>query len=228
MASKRLYVPTRDYDAIHAFFNLSTEDTVLLGKALRETPANIATASYVEDVAKRAELPEPSLSQIVSLLLTLYRVRSSNFGTVSQFLDLFRESLALSGDERFKYSNEQWTEIVRRVQPLLEIDDPVAIVAKASALYFEHENTVHGFSLVTDFRPVFTSTPGDGVSYGLIMHSFTLSYHDKDSSSTKEVTVVVDEEDLDTLETLVARAKVKKPALERQLGEASIRILNGA
>jgi hypothetical protein len=224
MAASVIQVPERDFEALEALCNLRQDEVTFLAEALRATPASISMSSYVEGVAARTSLSPSVVRAVVPLLLTMYRVRISGNWTINEFPKLLIEALVSTGRQEFQFSHDKLEEVEHSISTLLAIDNPVGIVAKASSLYYEHENLLHEFTLITDFRPVFGFNPADGVPAAMIVHTLNVVYHDRDTFN--EVKVVVDEADLDRLEALIRRARSKSKSLRQMAQAASVHVLD--
>jgi hypothetical protein len=209
-----LTIPEEHRSGIEALSRLTPSQIDELLDALRRSPVKF----YREDLAEGMRAAVRSISPddteaIVDLLGSLEFVRAN----AEASLDLFTSDLADAlARERFPLEAVDGSSVIARIRQLLEIPS-IGIPAKARTLLLEGR-TLCRARLLTDIRPVFDSSEAPSKPEGaLIVHNLRLSYHDGSEKGIKDFIVTLDSNDLDELQAILQRGKVKEQALEVML-----------
>ena len=140
---------------------------------------------------------------------------------------------------RFHTSARRVAERVAASRPFVDLEDPdhrfterierllncdfVRLRSKASYIGSEHERVFAGAQILTDLRPLFNDVgAGDPEPEGALL-SHTLSLHIVRSDGQHDnLYVVLDDNDLESLGQVIARAKKKAKALRDKLEESGL------
>ncbi|HEY5741873.1 MAG TPA: hypothetical protein VIS99_04970 [Terrimicrobiaceae bacterium] len=89
----------------------------------------------------------------------------------------------------------------------------IAASAKALQLSYEHPRLFQNARILTDLRPVFTPD-ASGIEGAVVSHTLLIRYNDMDGDN--ELSVAIDERDLDSLIQQCERAQQKTKTIETQ------------
>lgn len=159
-------------------------------------------------------IPSDELAGIVDAIYALYHVREYAEMPKRVFLQELTEGVV---KETGAVDNP--SAIRERFRRLLDIG-PLKSIAKAVTLQRDANRLFCGARVISDIRPVFgTDVASDAVG-AVICHTLKLGYHEE--GHHKEIFVVLDEEDLDTMSTVIERARIKSKTLSDFLDRAKL------
>ena len=142
---------------------------------------------------------------------------------LDEFLGVLRETLAEANFPGLTFTDDEWKTRKSFVGKFLECEDSVGITAKALNVMVDHGRIFRDVRILTDFRPVFRSNPSQPPAAAVIIHTLKIEY--KADHLDKEFFVALDSRDIDRLERLIKRAKLKEKALKVFLRPSKILIL---
>ena len=106
---------------------------------------------------------------------------------------------------------------------VLELADskPLRLLGKAVDMGSEHDRLLLGARILTDLRPIFGDDVAETPEGALLSHTLKFEFvHDE--GSLGNFYIALDEEDLETLDGLVRRAKQKAASLKSTLEAAGL------
>lgn len=170
-------------------------------------------------------------------LQKLFSAKESNLLvlTLISFAELFenndRNFSELSKDLASSYVEVSTIELGSKTQTVLENNllqifnnaNKLILTLKARGLAIENENTLIGFKMLTDIRPVFNLQVEENNRTAIIIHKIHLEYQ-KDSENNS-IFISLDSDDLKTLLKTIERA-VKKDQIVREDYKSTFKFLS--
>jgi hypothetical protein len=213
-----LRIPNRYIAALNDIRNLPESAIDELFRAL-ETSSLTASSDELEvQIADSVpSIPKEELHRIIDVTYSLYHVREfsevSKSGFLNELIDGIREQA------KPKILDKDVSGLRERFKRLLSLK-PLESISKALSLQRDNERLFCGSKIVSDIRPVFGEDVKSAPLAATILHTLKLSYHE--NGDHKEFFIVLDEVDLDALQSTIKRAKSKADTLNRLLGESKL------
>lgn len=213
-----IQIPSRYIPTLNLVRNLHASAVSELVSALESS----TISSYPEEMTDRIASSVPNiqreqLEKIVELLYTLYHVREASEVNRNTFLRELVESIREQATP--KISEEELSRIQKRFKHLLSIKT-LESISKAIGLQRDEERLYCSAKILSDIRPVFGEDVKSRPVAATITHSLKISYHE--NGDHKNFYVVLDEFDLDALEKIIKRAKLKADTLSAVLSDSGI------
>jgi hypothetical protein len=183
---------------------------------------SLAVASpTVEDLSDRmlAAVPsfdEPTAAALAEAVISIIGGREVHHDPTAAFVDGVATSTDLALDEA---SQRVLSDRLMRLIGLA----PVMIVGKAADVAADQERIFHSARVFTDLRPVFGDDPSAGPLGAVVLHTLKVDY--LRNGVVEDVYVVMDNEDLETLASVIDRARAKNTSIGRFLDETGFRRL---
>jgi hypothetical protein len=210
-----------DIAAIKKIKDLPDTSVQQLLAALRSEPIVADCEETAKKIAPKVPSVRPSdLTNILEGLSTLYRIREIAGVMPSKFLsDLMNDVRNMRG-AGWHLSEESLRAIRERFNNLLNVE-PFTIVSKAAGLQREGDRLYCDSRILSDLRPVFGKEVGRPVG-AVITHTLRLGYHEGTEIDHKQLYVVLDSDDLESLIYTLNRAQAKDKALRELLAKAKL------
>jgi hypothetical protein len=208
-----LQIPSQYLPAIGKIAKLSNGPTEELIAGLSSAKISREPLVMAERIAASTPgIPLQDLSDILDGLYALYHVREFSEVSSTHFLNDLIE--ALSKSQVFGLEKPATSELREKFRRLLNVDKLNAL-SKAIRLQRDGERLFCEAKILSDMRPVFGEDTATRPLSAVITHTLKISYHE--GSDHKEFFVVLDEEDLSALQTVISRAQVKSGTLTELL-----------
>ena len=213
----QLNIPSEYRSGLEALRSLTSSQVDELVAALRRSAVKFYRADLTDGMRETVKsIPPDDTEAIIDLLSSLEFVRAHAEASIEQFIGDFSEALTR---EHLPLEVVDGTSMVDRIRLLIEIPS-IGIPAKARTLLLEGR-TLCRARLVTDIRPVFDSSEMPNKPEGaLIVHNLRISYHEASAKGIRDFIVTLDSNDIDELQAVLQRAKLKEQALENMLNGA--------
>ena len=115
-------------------------------------------------------------------------------------------------------------DLIRRYLGKFLSTESLIVTSKAFDVLTEHEHTVHDLRIITDLRPIFKESsleePVGAPVAAVITHTLKISYHR--GREVAEFFLALDDQDIDLLKQLFARAEAKESSLKQILKKSGI------
>jgi len=197
------------YQAIAKIGAIPTTEVAAFKDGLR-CLSGMPTPAEIFNVANSAISEVDSAATISESLLSIFHVSSRRDVDVSELLEEYGESVS---------SNEAIKDGLKVIQMFEDVQQ-LARTSKALELIYDRDNLLQRTRIMTDIRPLFSrdATSVDGCA---ISHTLRVSY---DSGGTsQELSLAIDEDDLNLLMQNCSRALLKaKTAREKICDEAGL------
>ena len=218
----------RQYDAgLKVLLDLSEPAYTALLQALATTQPVLHREDFVRAVSKQAGMGFLDTDRVLTVLVNLYTVRANLDLPPDKVADTLVAALKeVMEDQRISAEPEQLRSFRQRLPELLDLQDTVGVVSKASFLWYQHEHVFLDAQTLTDIRPVFRRIATEPPTAAMVIHKLRISYSVSGESERRDFLVALDSEDLDLLERSIERAKQKATTLRQLLSSTPMRVLN--
>jgi hypothetical protein len=199
---------------------LTPENRKRLVAAVCSVKPKLRIADWVSAVSEGFGADRGDIEDIVSTVVTLYRVRAMDPGqSVEDLVADLRSAAERSGDSSLA-KPEAWAAVASDVAALLSADDTLGVTAKALAVMTGVERNFLGSHVLTDLRPVFGSeiTPAAGV----VVHYLAITF--SQDGETREIVFGLDSNDLRTVNAVLERAMKKEASLRKFMEQTKLPI----
>jgi hypothetical protein len=184
-----------------------------LGELIKALSSSTLTANSEAMTAQIAGsvpgIPIEDLTEIVDLVYALYHVREYSELNWGDFFREFMDGVKKQADP--PVTPEEVKSVAEKFKQLLRIENLEGIT-KAISLQREGERLYCGAKILSDIRPVFGQEVNSMPVAGIITHTLKLNYHE--NGKHKSIFVVLDEEDLMNLRSVIERAEAKAKTLD--------------
>jgi hypothetical protein len=213
-----------DKDDIAAIKKIKDLSDVSLKQLLAALRSGLIVPDW-EDTAKKIAPKVPSvrpddLTNILEGLSTLCRIREIAGVMPSKFLSDLMDDVRNMKGTGWHLTEESLRAIRERFDNLLNVE-PFVILSKAAGLQREGDHLYCDSRILSDLRPVFGKEVGRPAG-AVITHTLRLGYHEGAEGDHKELYVVLDSDDLESLIYTLNRAQAKDKALRELLAEAKL------
>jgi hypothetical protein len=213
-----LSIPESDLPVFKRILELTDSQVASLTAALSETNANLKKSAFVNQISKKVENVDASdISSILRVLFILYRMKDRTRMSVKELAEGVSNSVSKGG----RLSAEQIASLSERIQKLLAFDDTISVTAKAMDVMTEHAHVFCNARILSDIRPVFSST-AESAAAAVVIHTLQIGYHDGGTGPHKEFYVALDSADVGKLKEVILRAEKKDVALQTILKTSHI------
>jgi hypothetical protein len=221
---ERFFLPVEFKRALSALSTFSDEAVTELAGLLDQTQATVFPADEAEHFSERVRKSKPEHARVITeLLMSLWFSQSTTKRTNEDIAnELLREFG--SSEEGKELSEEQLQTVRKRLVQLLN-NQKLLNAQNASSLLLDHERIFSRARVLTDLRPVFSGTPAEVITGGLVVHTLKVSFYKADGS-TDEFFVALDDDDIDQLSEVLTRAKVKGTQLRKAIDGTSIKYID--
>jgi hypothetical protein len=210
-------VPESHLDALKTLRKIPPHQAIEIARRLAEKGPGLHPQRYAPILVEVAGIDEQESTRLLRALTGMYLAHLQENVTLEEYAQaIAREYLA---DEEGGAD-----QLANSIVTLLGQHDSLGVSAKALALRFSGIHTLCGTPrLITDIRPVFQEREPLKLKATLLLHSLVLSYHV--GEQVHELTLTLDDSDLDSLRKILDRARIKTPLLQEYLSNASIPLL---
>ena len=193
---------------------ISEEECQVIVAALAGGAPTLSTSSIAESVAENSVLGAEDVDMLLNALIGL-----AGMGYARDLSgDRLAREVAASPD--LMKTDIDTETLVDRIARLLDVAS-LRLLGKAHDLSSEHARIFLDARIITDIRPIFGSEPDAQPEGAFFCHTLKLELI-RDQGDVEHVYLVLDEHDLDTLSSLIRRAKQKADSLRSVLGRVEI------
>jgi hypothetical protein len=215
MASFR--IPKAHHAGLAKLLALEEASKQKLLSALRDFSLASKPGALSKRVSSETGLPLDDVGSIITVLVSLYSLRSYLDLPTPELTQQICEAMIESGDKELGLTAENRRQFADYLSELLEARSLV-ISSKVVDIWSEHEHALCGVRIFTDLRPVFDEK--NTVLATGVVHMLKLAYHETDG--VKEIYIAMDDDDIDKLTDALKDAGEKAKNLKSVLSEAKI------
>lgn len=217
-----LRIPPRFKTPLADLIALSGKDRQQLLEIIRAGPIVQDRSTLAARIASETELDKESAGGVVSMLMSLYRVVQDT--PIDEFVGEVCDAMHMQGRTEAKEVDR--SSFKRDLTALLSCDETFGVTAKALDIRNQQPHVYCDARILTDIRPVFKDDATDGPTAAFVTHTLLISTHDEgDFSTSKDLFVSLDADDLKELRRLVDRAAAKEEALKSLLQGTNVACL---
>jgi len=211
----RITIPEVFRPALGSLASLPDEAAQELLSAIKRTAPVVNPKNMASRLAPGIEsIPGRELADIMGALVALSSVRIVNRIAVHQFADDVSESLTAIKS----FASVDLNALKVRLRSFLETEQ-IILAAKAATLQREFPNVFIGARVVSDIRPVFADGP-ESAQGAVVVHTLKVAH--VQGNESREFFVVLDDEDLATLQKAISRAEAKSKTLKSLIQKAEL------
>jgi hypothetical protein len=215
-----LTIPEQYQPGLALLLNSNDKTIETLIVSLRNMPPILTIHSRIAAKLGMVDSIEPEqLSQILDAVLSLYSLRAYTDVSPAELANDIAESMLASDEPGLHAPAKRMTRFRDALVELLQIEN-LSVGAKALDLLTEHERAYHEARVVTDVRPIFGDDLTSGPGAMVIVHTLKISYHR--NGGLEETYIGLDDDDLASLHSVIARAEQKSEGLKRSLDAAKM------
>jgi hypothetical protein len=215
-----LKIPKEETASIAKLKRMSGASMEKLVAALKSAPPIPDPHGMAEWLAKEVSvLSNARLAELLAMLYTLYEIREFSGVPHSRFLEDLMEGIRQIPE--LKLAPKGLIKFQTIFEELMNIDS-LSMVAKAKRLLRDGERLYCTAKILSDIRPVFGSDPAVRPIGAVLTHTLKLSYHEGSGHSHREFHIILDSSDLEALEEIINRAKIKDQTLRQLLKSAEL------
>jgi hypothetical protein len=210
-----LEIPKDDAGAIAVMRALPSAALEKFISALKDAPPISSPREMAEHISKLVpSLAVEQLTTVLNTLYTLYHIRELSGVESEMFLNDLMRAIKDSPEMRDVAKGKDLSRLRTLLERLLGIE-ALSVVSKAARLLRDGERLYCGAKVLSDIRPVFGSDPAIKPLGAVLTHTLKVGYHE--GSDHREFHVVLDSNDLASLEEAVQRARAKDATLRSVL-----------
>ena len=219
-AGLRVRIPQQHYHAFRTLLRLSPEQFEGLLAALTDNPQTLVIGDLVPIVASRAIIDTEDAAILLDMLVTVYSIKADAKLSAPDFTQVLLRALDEASDPSVRPTDEIRLRVETQLSVLLQISDPLGLIAKANLLWAEYDCRFLEAHIATDLRPLFKDDLDAPLAAAMIVHTLRLTHlHD---DGRKEFFVVLDDKDITTLRKILDRAELKARSLAKTLEAAQV------
>lgn len=212
-------IPDSQHKALSHLLELTEKSWSAFHSAVRRTSAELHPREYARKVADDLgdgfiENPAQAIRVLTNLLNTNDRLYANSPE------EFFTDLQTAVVDTKVEHTEDNWAVFSKNIRELVDNPSSLSLTAKVGSLAAEHERTYYDARIVTDLRPVFSSSIDDSPTAMLVVHKLKLEVHELPRHS--EIHIAMDHEDLVELRRLITRALEKEKSLKSLLEKAEI------
>jgi hypothetical protein len=175
---------------------------------LSKIPKGLLPSDISNYLSKKKVYSKEDASEIVTVLLSLFRLKESETKSLSEIAIKVQDALNETEDISPKPNENFITNLVK----LLSLKT-LGMTSKAFGLMMEYEKTYVESRIITDVRPVFSDDLEESIDMGVIVHNLKIEYH-TGKSTHEEIYIALDCNDLRKLKEQLVRAEKKEKAIK--------------
>jgi hypothetical protein len=202
----RIGIPADEREGFRRLAALSDAQVAALKEKLANVKLLLDRDEFASVIRPIEGVADKDLEQIIGAVLFIHSFPGSNEYPLPDFVRDVTESVEAE-DARFKG-------LAQRLESLLAVEN-LRLRSKAVDLLVDHSQTFQGARVFTDVRPVFDSTASNVIRGALVFHTLKIDYYR--DSEPREAFFALDERDVATLTTILARAEVKARTIREKL-----------
>lgn len=188
---------------------LSDSEFERLRAAFETTTEEYTYQSAHDIIISALQLPPQDVVGVFDALYMLQGAQDSSKDRVADVVD------TLLSTEPTRFFGADSGRLARRFASLQAVRY-LATLWKAVDLLLSNERNFSSATVITDLRPAFLESIGDGPAAYVVMHELQLSYYD-DANNARQFVIKLDERDIADLVGALDRAKHKSEVLKQFL-----------
>jgi hypothetical protein len=218
----RVNIPRSEYAILLEIAQLPESSFLDFVGGLRALAPDFGQIDLSAPIAKKAtSIGVTEIKSFLRTLFSLYRLADVKERSAEEMAADVKE--AVERDKPKGFSPDDKNRLQGRLKILLEIGGMLSTASKAVDLMSEQERIFCGARIISDMRPVFTSSP-DSIAAALVTHSLKISFHE--NGDHKDFYVVLTPGELKALKKVVDRAEKKSDSIKSFIQKSGVQLIN--
>jgi hypothetical protein len=216
-----LTIPKQDLPAFIAIAGFDEDAFKGLMTAFAETAPSLHRTKYISRLAaKSPKSTQKDILVICTALFSLYALMDEKGFPVADLSGVLVQAVKETPDGS-RLAGDKFGILNQRLTSLLSFGGSFNVMVKAVNVRNEYERTFCNSRILSDIRPVFTTTP-DSAAAAIVVHNLQIGFHDGASGEHKEIYIALDDDHLLELKETVERAQKKSVALKAILKSSKV------
>jgi hypothetical protein len=208
-------IPKEHSSALRNLTTFPDESYGAIIKALQDSRRVFQPGLLAEDLAKQvADVSESDLKDLVAMLVSMYSALAYFDASVEEFAQSVSEAATQNKLGGVELPADSAKVLEKRLSTLLKTD-AIAFRSNAISVLRDQSRLFCNARILTDIRPVFDSDVKLTPKSAFLVHTLRISYHR--GSEIEEFYVALDRDDLNTMQEVLERAKIKDDNLRAVL-----------
>ena len=208
-----LRFPPEDFPPLVKLFRLPKTSLKALVKFLQKEPPALMLQALTARVSEKIKVSPRDAAQILSVVTNLFSAFKKSGLSINEFLVEFRKALEETREPELHLDDRKWNENKPNLIQILKCEKSIGVTSKALSVMTDHARIFRDARILTDVRPVFSADPNEAPGAAVIIH--TLKIEHRADHDNKDFFVALDSVDLNRLDTIVRRAKLKERSLKK-------------
>jgi hypothetical protein len=213
----KLNVPENAIPVLLSIADMADAKFDALMSALSASKPSLSPSDFISQTATALNQDNNNqTAAIIGTVFTLYRFKDAKRLSSEEVAEEISRISVAKG-----LSESKSDSLKKRLILLLGFEHSVAVTAKALDVMTEHEHVFCSARILSDIRPVFTSSL-DAPEAAVIVHNLEIGFHDKSENRHREFYVALDIHDIQKLKDILDRASKKTAALETIIANSKL------
>lgn len=205
--------------------SLPDEQASGLINELRNTPPALSLSELGSRIAPATKLEDDDARALVRVLASMYEAMVR----ADENPDIFVAAVIAAAKElpsELFHQSVDWEKAQRLIGDLMHLDQSLGVSSKVLGVIGDHDHVYCRSRVLTDVRPVFSSSVSDPPAALVVVHTLRLTYHsDGDMHSFY---IALDAADLEDLREQIERAVEKEKSLRTMLAGKLLPVLSAS
>jgi len=217
-------IPKDREQCFEKLVKLSDNEIESFINAIHEIEIADSLSKLAEKINDITNLPYNDVRDIIKILLELYSLQYFRSIPIEQITESLCIYLKQLGNEELYPINNDWDKFKKNLLEILSQDNAITITAKAKIISNDYEKVLCNSKIYTDIRPIFTSDLEKDKPIASILHTIKIVYHK--NAEHKELSIVLDSNNLQNLKKQIQRAENKEKNLINILQDSGFHCFN--
>jgi len=220
-----LQVPRRYEAGLLKLLRCPQEQFDMMFVELEQLDPVLSLEELATQLSQKVNLPSSDIRDILSTVGGLYLVLEDRDVTRESLVDDVCDALADTESPELHLEGESIALFRERLTRALSCEDVLGICVKGVGVKSEHERLFCSARALADVRPVFPLKSEGSPQGFLILHTLRIRYHEGASADTNDFYVTLDRADVDSLLSVLQRAKRKEDSLKIVFDKANLSVM---
>ena len=220
MPSLRIRIPKDRQTGFVRLLELNDDGFDELMTVLDRTPLIYRTDKMISTlIADLKIISQDIATEIIKSVFPLYSIQSESELPINAFVEEICKIIERTPSINIDLSGSNRDELNKRLTKLLSVQS-ANIASKAKSLMFEHNHIFQSARIFTDVRPVFGQDITEAPVAYVIVHMVRIRYFE--DGQIKEFFAALDTNDVQKLNDVTERAKLKVKSLKSAMQDADL------
>jgi hypothetical protein len=203
--------------------SLPDEQASGLINELRNTPPALSLSELGSRIAPATKLKEDDARAIVGMLASMYEAMVRADENPDSFVSAVIAAAQELPSDLF-HESVDWGRAQKLVGELMRMEQSLGVTSKVLGVITDHDHVYCRSRVLTDIRPVFSTSVSDPPAALVVVHTLRLTYHS--GGETHGFYVALDAADLEDIREQLDRAVEKEKSLRAMLAGKQLPVLS--